>query len=322
MGTMHARNIKRHVDRARLVAVVDVDPNRARAVSEELHVPYYTDAERALNAHKGEVDGMIIATVTTAHLEQIRLAAEHGIDVFVEKPMGTDVREDEEIVSVVRRSGIKLQVGFQRRYDRSLRRIKDSLEGGTLGRPLTLNIIVRDPKPPPGLGIGKLYPGAVFDDMLIHDFDTVNWLVGYPPELLYVNAAALYFDEYRHAGDFDNVVVTMKYREGPIVTIEASRCSSYGYDLRVEVLGTDAMIRLSDVFEHHAETYRGNTVEVGPRPWLERWREAFIEEVKAFAQSIVDDKPTMPNEVDGKIAGEFAEHARRSALEGRIVKFS
>ena len=321
MGTLHARNIKRDVDRARLVAVVDVDAERARAVGEELHVPHYTDTERALDAHKGEIDGVVIATVTATHLEQIRLAAERGVHVFVEKPMGADVREDEEIVNIVRKRGVKLQVGFQRRYDKSLRRIKSSLEEGVLGRPLMLNIVVRDPKPPPGLGIGKLYPGAVFDDMLIHDFDTVNWLVGYPPEQLYVNAAALYFDEYRDAGDFDNVVVTMKYREGPLVTIEASRCSSYGYDLRVEVLGADAMVRLSDVFEHHAEVYRGNTIEVGPRPWLERWHEAFVEEIRAFAESIVDDRPTTPNEVDGKIAGELAEHARRSALEGRIIRF-
>ncbi len=156
MGSIHVNNIGR-ISRAELPAIVDPDLNRARVLAEKYGVPYYPDLGDALKALRERVRGVVIASPLTAHLENVR-----------------SLHECKEIYGVVRKRGVKLQVGYQRRFDKNYREVKRMLSEGLLGKPLIAKFIARDPMPEPGIGLGRIYRGALFDDMVTHEFDLIN----------------------------------------------------------------------------------------------------------------------------------------------------
>lgn len=314
MGQIHARNLK-IIDGVELLAIVDPDVERGRAFSEDLHTRFYTSLGEALDALKGVVDAVVAAPPIQAHVEVVKIAAEHGVDVFLEKPLAGSLAGCREIVEIVRRSGILLQVGYQRRFDKGYLGLRGAVGEGLIGSPLAAVFIARDPYPPLGAGIGRPYPGAVFDDMLTHEFDLVSWIFGFPPERIYAEARALCLEGLREYGDFDNVVVSISYREGPLVIIEASRCSAYGHDLRAEILGSRGMARLDNVPEHSLYIYgEGNTVKSPRLPYFqERFSEAYKNEIRSFIEAVARGEKPVPNEEDGLRACIIAEAAKTSA---------
>jgi len=319
MGSIHASNIRR-IPRAELLAIVDPDMARAKQLGETYGIAYYTELETALKAHSGRLKAVVIASPLTAHLENIMVASEYGLDIFVEKPMAPSLSECKEIVRIVRSKGIKLQVGYQRRFDRNYLEVKKLLSNSQIGKILMVKFIARDPMPEPGAGLGREYRGALFDDMITHEFDLVSWLLGFPPERLAAFGATLYFN----IEDYDNALINIEFRGGPIVNIEATRCSVYGHDLRLEILGTEGLIKMENTPETQVYFYGKHGSSRMPRlPWFaERFSNAYYMEMESFIDAIARDENPLPNEEDGLRACILSEAAKRSALEGRIVMIS
>ncbi|HWQ16920.1 MAG TPA: Gfo/Idh/MocA family oxidoreductase [Sulfolobales archaeon] len=319
MGSIHAENIKR-LGSAELIAIVDPDEGRARALSERLHVPYYTDLGEAVKIHRDRVHGLVIASSTSAHLDNARVAGDLGLSIFIEKPLAPSLDECREIVGIVRRRNMLAQVGYQRRFDKGYQEIKRILDTNGLGRLFIAKFIARDPMPEPGIGIGKLYLGAIFDDMVTHEFDLVSWFFGYPPERVNAIASSLCLG----GGDYDSALVSISYKDGLLVDIEVTRCSAYGYDLRLEILGSEGLARLENVPENQVYIYsRGNTARLPKLPWFaERFREAYYREIEGFVEAIARGEKPVPNEEDGLRACVLAEASKRSAMSRMPVTIS
>ncbi len=319
MGSIHAENIKR-VENAELVAIVDPDERRARALSERLHAPYYRDLESAARSHRDRVQGVVIASPIAAHLDNARSAADLGLSIFIEKPMASSISECREMVDMVRRRGLLFQIGYQRRYDRNYREVKRVLDSGALGKIYLARFIVRDPLPELGVGIGKLHLGAIFDDTVTHEFDLINWLLGYPPERIYAIASS----QCLEAGDYDSAFISIYFKNSLLVDIEATRCSAYGHDLRLEILGGEGLIRLENTPETQVYIYgKENSAKMPKLPWFaERFREAYYAEIKSFVETIARGEKPSPNEEDGLRACILAEASKRSAMRGEPIKIS
>jgi|DewCreStandDraft_3_1066083.scaffolds.fasta_scaffold00650_8 myo-inositol 2-dehydrogenase/D-chiro-inositol 1-dehydrogenase len=319
MGSIHAENIRRS-GMAELVAIVDTDEERARKASERFGAPYYLDLERAIINNKAKTHGVVIASPLTAHLDGIRIACDHGLHIFVEKPLAPSISQCREAVSIVKKAGVFLQIGYQRRYDKSYKEVKRSIDVGDIGRPFIAKFIARDPMPDPGIGIGSLYSGAIFDDMLTHEFDLTSWFFGFPPISIYAVGRTMCFK----TGDYDNVLVVMEYSGGPLVSIEATRCSVYGHDLRLEILGEKGLLKLENIPEHSVHMYGRDNIARHPRlPWFaERFSEAYYKEIEIFIGSIILGERPTPNEEDGLRACAISDAAKRSAIERRPVTLS
>jgi len=315
MGRIHSMNLSKMKD-VEIVGIVDMDVDRAKNLAQTLGVQPYTEFSSVIKSNKPDV--AIITTSTQSHLPLIREAAENGIHVFVEKPMGIDSKENEEIVRAVERNRVKLQVGFQRLYDESFIKAKEALEGGEVGRPLLAELISRDPSPQYLPYIP--YPAAIFDDFAIHDFATMLWMFGFRRMRLYASGSAFVFKEYKEAGDFDTSLVNVKYEDGPLVNIDVSRCSRYGYDIRAEILGENGMIRVENRTEYETLVFRGNQISHAPYEWFEvRFRDAYRREVEAFVNSVIRDERTFPDHVFAYNVGRVADAAKRSASIGEPV---
>ena len=220
------------------------------------------------------------------------------------------------------RAGVKLQVGFNRRFDSNFARVRQAVITGEIGTPHMLHIVSRDPAPPP-LSYIKV-SGGIFLDMTIHDFDMARFLIGDEVEEIYTAAAVRVDPEIGKAGDVDTAVMMLRFRNGVIGTIDNSRKAVYGYDQRAEVFGSAGAIATANVHPNLAVVSTAESVrrDLPLNFFMERYTESFANELSAFVEAVVEDKPTLVNGHDGRVPVVMALAARKSYEEGRPVKLS
>jgi predicted dehydrogenase len=321
MGSRHARNLKHWVQKAELVGVFDIDRKKATRLGKELRVPYWTDASFIDKLR--DLDAVVISTPISAHLDNIKDFCEQGLGIFIEKPMGKDLDQDKAITDIVKKKSLKLQVGFQRRFDKSYLQANRYLRSGSIGKPLIVEMIAREPLSGEATDLGELFEGAIFRDNLIHEFDLVNWFFGFPPAHVCSSAEAFVLDSCRKARDFDNALVNLAFEDGPLINIDTTRISSYGYDLRAEIFGTRGLIRIDEQFEHNTALLVNRNTIRPPKPWYEgRFKDAYISELQAFAKCLLNDEKPTPNEDDGLKAGQLVDMALKSANNRTSVDYS
>jgi len=299
--------------------VQDIVEGIARSMGEKLGVKYYVDYGRLLR--DSEVDAVIIATPTFLHRDMVIEAAEAGKHVFVEKPLAVRVKESLDILSYVRKRGVKLQVGYMRRFDAAYRRARQVIEEGGIGKPTMFVSIARDPAPPPGWGSDPSKSGGIFLDMLSHDFDLARWLVGSEISEVYVVGGNYIYEELRKTGDLDVVSILFKFMNGAQGFIHGARRCAFGYDLRTEVYGSEGVVYIGSYEDNmfaHGDS-RGITKK--GVAWFERrFYEAYVEELKSFVKAVLDDKEPEVTVLDGLRAVEIAEACWRSFRERKPVK--
>jgi myo-inositol 2-dehydrogenase / D-chiro-inositol 1-dehydrogenase len=318
IGKVHARAITGNPD-ARLVAVADAVPAAAEALAGQ-----YGAEVRSIEAIEaaGDVDAGVICTPTDTHADLIERFARAGKAVFCEKPIDLDVARVRACLDVVKETGAKLMVGFNRRFDPHFRAVRKAIDEGAVGKVEMVNITSRDPGAPPVEYIRR--SGGIFRDMTIHDFDMARWLLGEEPVAVTAHAAVLTDPAIGAAGDFDSVNVLLETVGGKQCVISNSRRSTYGYDQRIEVLGSKGMAA--------AENQREVSVEIASgagfvRPplldfFMTRYTAAYAAEIEAFVAGLRDGAPLVPSGEDGLAALVLAEAAVRSVAEGRKVKVS
>lgn len=319
IGRVHAANIIRHMPRARLTSVADVDEASARECAGLLGVDS-TTTERLLD--DSSIDAVVICSSTDTHAALIEAAAAAGKHVFCEKPISLDLAAIDQALAAVSEAGVKLQIGFNRRFDANFRRIREAVSGGEIGEPHLLHIISRDPSPPPIDYVRR--SGGLFVDMMIHDFDMARFLIG--SEVLEVFAAAdVRIDPaIGEAGDVDTAVVMLRFENGVIGTIDNSRQAVYGYDQRAEVFGSGGAIRTENIHDNTALLSTAESVrrDLPQHFFIERYAASYVEELRAFVHAVLDDTSVPVTGADGRAPVVLGTAARRSHEENRPVRIS
>ena len=319
IGRVHAQAIMSQVPAAKLMMVADVMAEAAESLAQKYHIQA-TDRYHDILGNP-EIDAVLICSSTDTHSQIIIEAAEAGKQIFCEKPIDHDLARIDQALAVVEQAGVKLMVGFNRRFDANFRQVRQMVGEGKIGWPQILRITSRDPAPPP-IEYIKV-SGGIFLDMTIHDFDMARFLFGEVEEV-YVAGAVLVDEAIGAVGDVDTAVITLKFTNGALGTIDNSRQAVYGYDQRVEVFGSAGMVTI-DNNRANSHVYSNVTGVHSEKPlyfFLERYMDAYAEEMRQFVACLVEDKMPLVSGVDGRIPVVMGLAAWKSYQENRPVRLS
>jgi myo-inositol 2-dehydrogenase/D-chiro-inositol 1-dehydrogenase len=316
IGSIHAGNIARHPS-ARLHLVVDTDRAAAERLAGRYGAAVGTPAEALADP---AVHAVVIASSTDTHAGLVEAAARAGKAIFCEKPLDLDRRRAEACAAVATSCGVKLMVGFNRRFDPSFARLERQIRDGRIGKLEMLTITSRDPAPPP-LDYIKV-SGGLFRDMMIHDFDMARWLSGEEPVEILAAASNLVDPAIGAAGDVDTAIVVLRMKSGALCQISNSRRAVYGYDQRIEALGSKGALRAENVVESTV-SFSGADGVVSEKPvnfFLERYADAYRRELDHFIDAVANGTTPLTGGNDGVRALVLADAALEASLTGRAVK--
>ena len=272
--------------------------------------------------HFPDVDAVAICTPTDQHHQMILDSAASGKHIFCEKPIDLSLEKVISLTREVERRGVKMMVGFNRRFDPNFRKVSEIMMSGQVGERHILRITSRDPAPPPETYIRA--SGGIFLDMMIHDFDMARYLMDSEVTEVYTRAAVMVDPMIGRAGDWDTAIVTLTFENGAFAAIDNSRKAVYGYDQRVEMFGSGGMVTVSNSTRdsHILCDAAGIHTALPLHFFLERYAEAYQLEMRAFVDALVNDTPVPVTGVDGYKAMAIALAAGTSARENRPVKLA
>ena len=252
----------------------------------------------------------------------IERAAAAGKAVFCEKPIDLSVARVRACLDAVRRAGIPLMVGFNRRFDPTFAALHRRLAAGEIGALEMLAITSRDPSPPPAHYISS--SGGLFRDMMIHDLDMACFLLGEAPVALHAAASCLVDPAIGEAGDVDSAVVTLRTASGKLCQISNSRRAAYGYDQRIEAHGSRGVLRAGNMTATTLEcgSAAGFTTEPALPFFLERYAAAYRNELDCFVTAIAGGSAPSPGGEEGLRALVLADAAAESARTGQSVELA
>lgn len=317
IGRVHAMTIAHRVPSARIVAIADVNDAAATALAAQIGATAVTDYRALLD--DAALDAVLICSATDTHARQIVDAAAAGKHIFCEKPIDHTLAKIDMALAAVEKAGVKLQIGFNRRFDANYARVRRAIMDGEIGTPHLLHIISRDPAPPPIAYIQV--SGGIFLDMTIHDFDMARFLLGDVVEV-YTAAGVMVDPAIGAAGDLDTALVTLKFANGALGVIDNSRRAVYGYDQRVEVLGDAGSITTGNNYPNSAVVSNAQSVrrDLPLNFFMERYTESYAAEIMAFVNAVIEDAPTPVTGADGRAPVVMGLAARRSYDENRPVR--
>lgn len=316
IGAVHAANLASS-GATRLRYVVDVNATAAAALAAKYGASS-TDTAQALA--DPAVDAVLIASSTDTHADLAIAAAKAGKAIFCEKPIDLSLKKVDACLAAVRKAGVPMLVGFNRRFDPNFAAVKERIVNGAIGNVEQVIISSRDPGLPP-IAYLKV-SGGQFRDMTIHDFDMARWLLGEEPVEVYAIGSCLVDPAVAKVGDTDSVMVLMKTASGKLCHINNSRRATYGYDQRIEVHGAKGRLMAGNRIATTLEQADGSAVTTDKPVYffLERYAEAYRAELAAFVDALKNKKPMPVGAADGRQAIVLAEAAVKSLQTGRPVK--
>jgi myo-inositol 2-dehydrogenase/D-chiro-inositol 1-dehydrogenase len=318
IGNVHAKAISSHPG-SKLVAVSDVHMGAASALAAQ----YAADARQTAEIIADPaIDAVLIATSTDTHSDLIEAATKAGKAVLCEKPVDLSLERARTCRAVAAETGRPVMIGFNRRFDPNFAALKAAADRGEIGKPELLSVTSFDPAPPP-VSYVKV-SGGLFWDMMIHDFDMACWIMGGLPETVSAVGSAIVDPAIGAAGDVDTAVVTLHYADGRIVVIKNSRRAVYGYDQRLELLGSEGLLSAGNVFENTVvKSTKAGVVAAKPEFFfLERYMRAYSAEWAAFVEAVRTDSVMPVTLDDGVRALTLAEAATRAAQASMTVSLA
>ncbi|MGH3437458.1 MAG: Gfo/Idh/MocA family protein [Sciscionella sp.] len=319
IGHMHATTL-RDLDGVDGLVVADVDQGRAEDLARQLDIDAALDADAVLASG---VDGVVITAATSAHAELIHSAFDAGIPTFCEKPVALDVAGTREVVAHSERSGVPLQIGFQRRFDAGYLAAREALRSGSLGWLHTLRAVTADATPPPAAYIPT--SGGLFRDCGIHDFDILLWLTGRDVVSVYALGANRGADIFTVSGDVDTGAALLRFDDGALATVTLTRYNGIGHDVRLEVCGSQGAM-----FVGHDERAPMPSAEAGIswpsgepyQTFMERFHDAYLAEMRRFLDVVAGRAASPCSAADALAALYVAEACERSRHEARPVELA
>ncbi len=316
-GQIHSQNVAFRIPEAELVCAADISMERVKQVGIE-GIDLYDDYKKVLA--RDDIDAVIIATATDTHEQVIKDTVAAGKDMFCEKPIATTLEAIDEVLGIVKKGGVRFMVGFNRRFDPTFKRVREHVEKGNVGKPFIVNITSRDPKPP-HLEYLKVC-GGIFFDTTVHDFDMARFLSGDEIVEVYATGNVLVDERIGELGDLDTTMVTLKFKNGAVGSINNCRQTGYSYDQRVEVFGSKGCAVGNNETPNRVELTNpeGTHSDVPLYFNIERYPEAFFGEVEAFIHSIVNDEAVPVTGEDGRKAVVLSMAAKKSWQGNRPVR--
>ncbi|MFO1106415.1 MAG: inositol 2-dehydrogenase [Amaricoccus sp.] len=317
IGKIHAASVAAN-PKAKLVAVADPFAEAAGPLAKALGTEAMTDPMAAIA--RPDVDAVVIGTPTDTHVGFLLKAVELGKAVLCEKPIDLDMAKSESAAAEAEAKGGKVMLAFNRRFDASFAAVRRGIDEGRIGEVRQVIVTSRDPGMAPPSYIKT--SGGIFRDMTIHDLDMARWLLGEEPVMVSAIGARLIDPTLDQYDDYDTAMVLLQTASGKQAHINNCREAVYGYDQRVEVLGSKGMLAQDNL---RPSTLKVTTADLtdAREPllnfFLERYAQAYRSEMEAFIDALEAGKP-MPTTVrDGVMALRLAECAVESARTGRTV---
>jgi scyllo-inositol 2-dehydrogenase (NAD+) len=319
MGRRHAENLRHLVPGARLIAVADVAAARAKQVADELEIEnHYNDYQEMLQ--RKDIDAVLIATPDKFHAEAVRVAANAGKDILCEKPLATSLSDARAALKEVEKKGVRLQIGFMRRYDPAYAAAKKRIEAGEIGTPVIFKSVGRDKDEPPIAAYASNVNGMVFYNNTIHDFDLARWLMHDEVTDVHAYTTVTIRPEVAQYNDVVASVVNLKFAQGAIGNVESYVQAVYGYDVRTEIVGSKGSLFVGSL---HQAPVTFLAAAGANRPladhFLSRFADAYLAQVRDFVQTILTGRSPKVTGIDGLKALEIAVAAENSHLHAKSI---
>lgn len=321
IGKLHAENLVRRIPEANVLAIADVLPAAAQETASRLGIPQATADYREILANP-DIQAVAICSATDTHSQIIIESAQAGKHIFCEKPIDHSLDKIDRALTAVQAAGVKLQIGFNRRFDPNFQAVREAISAGKIGEPHIVRISSRDPAPPP-LEYLKV-SGGIFLDMTIHDFDMIRFLMDSPVTEVFAAGSVLVNPDIATVPDVDTAVITLRFASGAIGVIDNSRQAVYGYDQRVEVFGSKGAISAENNTQSRTTLSDASGVHT-PSPlyfFLERYNEAYIAEMRQFIEAVEKGAPVPVTGDDGRAPVVIGLAAWKSLRENRPVQLS
>ena len=322
IGKIHIENILRRIPEVSLKSVADLKiDNDLKSWANKIGIPNLVNNPSDI-INDSEIDAIIIASSTNSHSDLIQKSANARKSIFCEKPLDVDLTRIKETLKVVNQKGIKLMIGFNRRFDRNFKRIYELIVSGEIGEPQIVKITSRDPSPPP-INYIKI-SGGLFLDMTIHDWDMARFQSHSDVEEVYATGAVLVDPKIGEAGDIDTAAAILKFKNGALGIIDNTRQAVYGYDQRVEVFGSKGCLIADNEATNTVRIYNAECTSVDKIPsfFMERYMNSYYSELKYFFDCIANNEDPKPNGEDGLKNVLVALAAQKSLEENRPIKIS
>lgn len=323
-GMIHARNFARGIDGAHLVAVADPVAEVREGALRELGIEKgYADYRETLADRK--IEAVVVVTPTVLHRDIVVAAATAGKHVFCEKPMAMSVAECAEMIATCDRAGVKLQIGFMRRYARDFVSAKAALDSGRIGDPVLVKSLTRGPSVPQPWMYDIAKSNGPLAEVNSHDIDALRWFAGDDIAEIYAIAGNYRCPEARvtYPDFYDTVAMTLRFAKGTQGMIDGAVSVGYGYDARLEILGTKGALFVGSLDDSRLVVCSSSDGELST-PAVKSWRTLFIdayrEEDLAFVRCIREDCECSPSGLDGLAAVEAVVAGNRSIATGAPVK--
>ena len=318
IGKIHLKNLCRNFPELEVVAVMDV-MEESKAIADEFNIPIFVKTFDELLAVYG-LDAVVICSPTDTHADYVIQAAKVGKQIFCEKPLDLSLTRVQEVLGIVEETGVKLMLGFNRRFDPEFKKIKQLVLNDAIGDPQIVKITSRDPGPPPVSYI-KI-SGGMFLDMTIHDFDMARYISGKQVKEVYAKGAVIIDPEIGKAGDIDTAIITLTFEDDTMAVIDNCRKAVYGYDQRLEIFGSKGMVQAENNFPNNHKLYTGSGIS-GDLPlhfFLERYDASYNQEIREFIDALVFGGEMPVDGNDGLMSIAIGLAAKKSVEENRPVK--
>jgi len=320
MGRRHAENLRRLVPDARLLAVADVAPDRVRQAASELEIDQCYRSLEEMVACK-DLDAVVIATPDKFHAQAIQVAAAAGKDILCEKPLATNLADAHAALGAVARAGVRLQIGFMRRYDPAYEAAMKRVEAGEIGEPVVFKSVGRDKDMPPIAAYQSNTNGMLFYNNTVHDFDAARWLMRDEVVETHSYTTVAIRPEVAQYGDVVASVVNLKYARGAIGNVESYVQALYGYDVRTEIVGSKGSVFVGSLEKVPAVFLSAQGgIQTLADHFLSRFADAYLAEVRDFVHNMLHDRPPRASGEDGLKALGIAVAAENSHLQGKPCK--
>ena len=320
-GMIHAQNFEFKLRGARVVALSDPSveqlKNAAGILGRKRAYPDFRDA-----IHDGDVQAVVIATPTVHHQEIASLAAAAGKHILCEKPLAISVDECRKILSDVEAGGVKLQVGFMRRFDTSFREAKQRIDAGEIGEVVMVRSVTYGPTTPKAWMYDLSRSNGPLAEVNSHDIDTLRWFTGSEFGEVYAIAANYRCPEAReqYPDFYDNVTLTARFRNGCQGCISGAQGVQYGYDSRCEILGTKGIIHVGALNDSTTTVCGVNGMSQAiTKSWMDLFERAYVEEDRDFIECILMDRSPRVSGWDGLKAVEVVNAGNQSIRSGKPV---
>lgn len=324
VGRLHTTNITGHVgESAEITAIVDPSRDVADKLAADFGVGLVCGSlEEALE--RGSYDGVVITTPTFTHHALAVTAVAAGLPVHLEKPMAMNLAECTDIASMAERSGVPVQLGFMRRFDRDFIACADLLREGSLGDPVIIKSLTHGPGLPPGWANDIRTSNGMLAEVNSHDLDTISWFADSEPVDIHVRVANFKGAERGATAEhfYDTLLATVTFESGAIASVAGVCPADYGYDARVEVTCTSGMIQVGEVGPRGLTSVvagTGHEIRRVYPSWRDRFAHAYVREMVEFVAA-VDGRPVRVGMDDGARAVALVLAGTLSMLEGRTVQ--